>query len=55
VRTKTFRALRSLGFREADVHAVLAQLEREGELAAATVEQWLRAALARLTPPRSRR
>jgi len=54
-RAKTFRALRSLGFREADVHAVLAQLEREGGLAAATVEQWVRAALARLTPPRSRR
>ena len=52
-RAKTFRALRGLGFREGDVRAVLAQLEREGGLAAATTEQWLRAALARLTPPRS--
>jgi len=54
-RARAFRALRSLGFREADVHAALTQLEREGELAAATTEQWVRAALARLTPPRSRR
>jgi len=54
-RAKTFRALRGLGFREGDVRAVLAQLEGDGELAAATTEQWLRAALTRLTPPRSRR
>ena len=53
-RAKTFRALCSLGFREGDVRAVLAQLQREGELAAATTEQWLRAGLARLTPSRSR-
>jgi hypothetical protein len=52
-RAKAFRALRSLGFGEAEVHAVLAQLH--DELAAATTEQWLRAALALLTPPRSRR
>jgi hypothetical protein len=54
-RAKTFGALRSLGFREGDVLAVLAQLGREGQLAAGATEQWLRAALARLTPPRSRR
>ena len=54
VRAKTFRALRGLGFREGEVNAVLAQLEREAELAAATTQQWLRAALARLTPRRSR-
>jgi hypothetical protein len=49
--------LHGLCFREGDVHAVLARLEGEGEgeLAAATVEQWVRAALARLTPGRSRR
>jgi hypothetical protein len=54
-RAKAFAALRHLGFREGDVRAVLAQLDRQGELTAATAEQWLRAALARLTPPRSRR
>jgi hypothetical protein len=54
-RARTFAALRRLGFREGEVRAVLAQLERQGELTAATTEQWLRAALARLTPPRSRR
>jgi Holliday junction resolvasome RuvABC DNA-binding subunit len=53
-RAKTFRALCGLGFREGDVRAVLAQLEGEGNLAAATTEQWLRAGLARLTRPRSR-
>jgi hypothetical protein len=54
-RAKAFRALRGLGFREGDVNAALVQLEREGGLAAATAEQWLRAALERLSPPRSRR
>jgi hypothetical protein len=55
VRAKTFSALRNLGFREGNVRAVLAQLEDEGALAAATIEQWLRAALARLYPIRTRR
>ena len=54
-RAKAFRALRGLGFREVDVRAALAQLDKEGECAAATTERWLRAALARLSPPRSRR
>jgi hypothetical protein len=54
-RAKAFRALRGLGFREGDVNAALAQLEHEGGLVAAPAEQWLRAALARLTPSRSRR
>jgi hypothetical protein len=53
-RAKTFRALCGLGFREGEVRAVLAQLEGEGKLAAATTEQWLRAGLARLTPRRTR-
>jgi hypothetical protein len=54
--TKVFSALRNLGFREGAVRAVLAQLESEGQGAgaAATTEQLLRAALARLTRPRSR-
>jgi hypothetical protein len=53
-RAKTFRALCGLGFRESDVRAALEQLEAEGKLAAATTEQCLRAALARLTMRRSR-
>jgi hypothetical protein len=51
--TKIFSALRNLGFREGDVRAVLARLREEGELAGGTTEQWLRAALGRLTPRRS--
>ena len=51
-RAKAFAALRGLGFREGEVRAVLVRLGEEGELATATVEQWLRAALARLTPRR---
>jgi len=53
-RAKAFAALRNLGFREGEVRAALAQLQSEGELAGGTVQQWLRAALARLTPRRSR-
>ena len=53
-RARTFAALRGLGFREGEVRAVLARLGEEDELATATVEQWLRAALVRLTPRRSR-
>jgi hypothetical protein len=52
--TKVFSGLRNLGFREGAVRAVLTQLQSEGQLAAATTEQWLRAALARLTPSCSR-
>jgi DNA-binding transcriptional regulator PaaX len=47
--------LRNLGFREGDVRAALARLENEGDLTAATTERWLRAGLARRSPPRSRR
>jgi len=54
-RAKAFAGLRKLGFREGDVRAVLGKLRDEGELAAASTEQWLRAALERLTPRRSRR
>jgi len=53
-KTKTFSALRNLGFRETEVRAVLAHLQSEGQLASAPTEQWLRAALASLTRRRSR-
>jgi len=53
-RAKAFAGLRNLGFREGDVRAVLAKLLDEGELAGATTEQWVRAALERLTPRRLR-
>jgi len=53
-RAKVFSALCGLGFREGDVRVVLMRLQDEGELATATTEQWLRAALARLTRPRAR-
>ena len=51
---KTFAALCHLGFREAQVRTVLARLREETDLAGATTEQWLRAALARLTRSGSR-
>jgi 5-methylcytosine-specific restriction endonuclease McrA len=54
-RAKAFVGLRKLGFREGDVRTVLGKLRDEGELAAASTEQWLRAALERLTPRRARR
>jgi len=53
-RAKIFSALRNLGFREGEVRAVLAQLQSEGEFAAGTLQEWVRAALGRLTPTRSR-
>jgi hypothetical protein len=54
VYSKTFGALRSLGFREPEVRAALAKLRGERDLREATTEQWLRAALAYLTRPRAR-
>jgi hypothetical protein len=54
VYTKTFGALRSLGFREGEIRAALAKLRSESALRAATAEQLLRAALACLTRPRAR-
>jgi hypothetical protein len=50
---KVFSALRNLGFREAQVRGALAQLRDDDELTTATTEQWLRAALAKLTPRRA--
>ena len=52
--TKTFGALRGLGFREAEVRAALAKLRGESDLREATTEQLLRAALACLTRPLAR-
>jgi hypothetical protein len=54
VYTKTFGALRGLGFREPEVRAALAKLRGERDLRDATTEQWLRAALAYLTRPFAR-
>jgi hypothetical protein len=53
--TKTFSALRTLGFREAEVHAVLEKLRSQTDLRDASTEQLLRAALACLTRPRAHR
>ncbi|MEO8178518.1 MAG: HNH endonuclease [Deltaproteobacteria bacterium] len=53
--TKTYSALRTLGFREAEVRAVLEKLRGQGDLRDASTEQLLRAALACLTRPRSAR
>ena len=49
--TKTFAALRHLGFREGPVRAVCAELRQRRELSDATPERLLREALARLTGP----
>jgi hypothetical protein len=54
VQTKTFGALRSLGFREAEIRATLANLRGQSDLRNATPEQLLRAALACLTRPLAR-
>jgi Holliday junction resolvasome RuvABC DNA-binding subunit len=51
VHTKTFGALRSLGFREAEIRAALAKLRGQSDLRETTPEQLLRAALACLTRP----
>ena len=50
---KVSSGLRQLGFREAEVRAAMAELRQRQELATATPEQWLRAALQRLTPSRA--
>ncbi|HEU4583036.1 MAG TPA: HNH endonuclease signature motif containing protein [Polyangiaceae bacterium] len=50
VSAKVASGLCHLGFRAADVHAVIAQLRERGELAAAAPQQWLREALKRLHP-----
>jgi 5-methylcytosine-specific restriction endonuclease McrA len=50
VRAKVFSALRHLGFREAQVRAVLEQLQREPALEQASFDGLLREALARLRP-----
>jgi len=52
--SKVFGALRTLGFREGEVRAVLARLRAESALRDASTEQWLRAALACLTRPLAR-
>ena len=49
--TQVFSALRHLGFRERDVHAVLGELRKHNDLRAASTERLLRAALQRLAPP----
>jgi hypothetical protein len=48
VPAKVASGLCQLGFRAADVHAVIAELRQQGELAAAAPQQWLREALQRL-------
>jgi len=50
-RTKTFAALRSLGFRESDARRVLDELDADTELRDASVERRLREAVQRLTKP----
>ncbi|HEU4579978.1 MAG TPA: HNH endonuclease signature motif containing protein, partial [Polyangiaceae bacterium] len=50
VSTKVASGLCQLGFRPADVHAVIAELRQQSELSAATPQQWLREALRRLHP-----
>jgi RuvA, C-terminal domain len=47
---KVFSALRHLGFREAEVKAVLAELRADPELDGASVERLLREALCRIRP-----
>jgi hypothetical protein len=47
---KVFSALRHLGFREAEVKAVLTELRGDAALADATVEHLLREALCRIKP-----
>lgn len=49
---KVFSALRNLGFKEKEIHAVLAELRRQGDLRDAPIEHLLREALQRLAPPR---
>ena len=51
---KAFAALCGLGFREGDVRAAMGKLRDQGKVATASTEQWLRAGLEHLTPPRAR-
>ena len=53
--SKVFSALRQLGFREGEVHAVLAELRRQSDFVEVTTERLLREALRRLAPPGVRR
>ncbi|HEU4577390.1 MAG TPA: hypothetical protein VFS67_03975 [Polyangiaceae bacterium] len=54
VPAKVASGLRQLGFRPADVHAVIAELRDQNELADAAPQQWLREALRRLHPAPAR-
>ncbi|HEU4580253.1 MAG TPA: HNH endonuclease signature motif containing protein [Polyangiaceae bacterium] len=54
VSVKVTSGLCQLGFRAADVHAVIAELRQQSELAAAAPELWIREALRRLHPAPSR-
>jgi hypothetical protein len=51
---KVASGLCQLGFRAAEVQAVIAELRQQSELAAATPQQWLREALRRLHPAPAR-
>ena len=50
--TRVFSALRHLGFRERDIHAVLGELRKQNDLRQASTERLLREALQTLAPPR---
>ena len=52
VQAKVSAGLRGLGFRDTEVRAVMAALQQQDDLAEATPQKWLRAALQRLHPPR---
>lgn len=53
VHAKVAGGLRGLGFREAEVRAVMADLQQRNDLAEAPPQQWIREALRRLHPPRT--
>ena len=53
--TRVFSALRHLGFRERDIHAVLGELRKQNDLREASTERLLREALQKLAPPRVKR
>ena len=54
VSARVASGLRQLGFRAAEVHAVIAELRQQNELAAAGPQQWLREALRHLHPAPAR-
>lgn len=54
VQTKVAAGLRGLGFREAEVRAVMADLREREDLAGAEPQRWIREALQRLHRPRAR-